>query len=94
MTKGPPPHPNDSIGFDLKPGTKGDVTFTVSARFYEGLNLDGTRFQPGNAEQYAGELHATVPADTPESLEFRNPNGSVVRSTGPVDRAWTYSWGW
>ena len=37
MRIGNGPHPNDSIGFDGRPGTRGDVTFTVSTRFYEGL---------------------------------------------------------
>lgn len=93
-THGDPPYPNDFVGFDGKEGTRGDVKFTVSARFYEGLNLDGERFKRHNADAYAGRLLATVPTETPQDLEFRNPDGSAVPSTGAVDRTWTHSWGW
>jgi hypothetical protein len=91
---GEAPYPNDFVGFDGKPGTKGDVKFTVSARFYEGLALDGSRFKRHNADAYAGRLLATVPTETPQDMEFRNPDGSVVPSTGAIDRTWTHSWGW
>jgi hypothetical protein len=94
LRRGDPPYPNDSIGFDGKPGTRGDVKFTVSARFYEGLSLDVDRFKRGNADAYAGNLFATVPTKTPQGLSVRNRNRSPVRSSNAVDREWNYSWGW
>jgi hypothetical protein len=94
MRIGTPPYPNDSIGFNGRAGTKGDVTFTVSARFYEGLSLNMDLFKRNPRHPYAGRLLATAPTKRPQNVPFRNTTGQPVSSSAPVDRVFRHSWGW
>ncbi|MEJ1974198.1 MAG: RHS repeat-associated core domain-containing protein [Lacunisphaera sp.] len=63
------------------PGTRGTVTFTGEARFYEGLNLPSS-FVPNNPNTYAGILPATTV----------DPKLPTNNATPPVDHSIIIKW--
>lgn len=71
---------SDTWASSASPYSSGSVTWTGSARFYEGLQLPDS-FAPFAVKE-AGFLRATT----------INPNLPLNRATPPVNRAWRHEW--